>query len=96
MASASLAFAAVSDSPNAMNSQATIANGSNTATLFVMSDAPAKEPWINDQNACMHLKPRFSASLAPGASATVRCRIGISRRGLEDVWGLYRELPKRE
>ena len=71
-------------------------NASNTATIFVMSDASAKEPWINDQNACMHLKPCFSASLAPDETATVHCRIGVSRRGLEDVWRQYRELPKRE
>ena len=70
-----------------------VTNEADSATLFMMWNAPVQEPWVNNANACMHLRPLFSASLAPGDAATVRGRVGVTRAGREDVWKLFGTLP---
>ncbi len=67
-------------------------NEAHSAWAYLLWDAPCLPPWVNDANACLHLQPLVSESLAPGASAAIRGRVGISTEGLEEIWGRYGEL----
>ncbi|MCC6578929.1 MAG: hypothetical protein IT440_00685 [Phycisphaeraceae bacterium] len=67
-------------------------NEAGAATVFLMWNRPVRRPWINDANACMHLRPKLADTLAPAACAEIHGRVGITNRGLADVWRLCEEL----
>ena len=71
-----------------------VTNEDGNATVFMMWNTPVLEPFVNDTNACMHLRPLLSRSLAPGESATIHGRIGVTRDGRQDIRNLYTALPE--
>lgn len=71
-----------------------IANEVKDRYAFQMWDKPVEGQWINDANACMHLQPVLCESLGVGEKAVIRGRMGISSKGLEEIWLLYQGLTR--
>jgi hypothetical protein len=72
-----------------------IANEVKDRYAFQMWDKPVQaRPWINNANACMHLQPVLCESLGVGEKAVIRGRMGISPKGLEQIWLLYQSLTR--
>lgn len=69
-----------------------VANEQDEVFVFMMWNVPVTEPWINHENACMHLRPQLGKVLEPGKSVTIHGREGMTRKGLAEVWRLYGEL----
>ncbi len=60
---------------------------------FQMWDKPlSSNPWINYENACMHLMPALCESLAPGKTIKLHGKMGISSNGIEEIEQLYKKL----
>ncbi|MCH2211594.1 MAG: hypothetical protein MK110_09845 [Fuerstiella sp.] len=71
-----------------------IANEVRDRYAFQMWDKPVEDPWINNGNACMHLRAVLCESLGVGEQAVIRGRIGISSRGLDEIWLLHQSLTQ--
>ncbi len=69
-----------------------VANEKDETFAFMIWDVPAPAPWINNENACMHLRPQLGDKIAPGRIAALRGREGITPKGLAEIWRLYQEL----
>jgi hypothetical protein len=60
---------------------------------FQMWSRPlASNPWINYENACMHLMPTLGDSLGVGKTIALRGKAGISPNGIEKIMTLYKSM----
>jgi len=71
-----------------------VANEAKDRFAFQMWDKPIVSTWVNDANACMHLRPTLSETLDVGEQVTIRGCMGISIVGLEQLWHLYQNISR--
>ena len=72
----------------------TVLNEAQTKQIFLMWDSKALTPFINNENACMHLRPLVSKYLAPGSVAIIHGRAGISSGKNKELLKLYHSLQQ--